>query len=366
MVNQGSMNTTGADGTLAGGGEILQFWGNNSSYDKEAPFLDNQLISQFNIIPIVKFAIVVLIFFLMIVAILKIFNIRSPFRGKGITRELDRMDKIKQRDLSILRANKAMQWVTNFVQHTPFSMNQRNKDYWQYNINRAGIKIPGGSRNMKAEELNAIINFIAMCAIGVSLIVILLINSFLGGVLIVSIIIVANTVPMMIIRSTVREKDLEIKENFADYYLMIHYVLLANAKTPLNGIMKSYAKTTNSKEMIRYIDACLHYIDTYGEYEATKYITKDYRELPEVGKLMRLIKQANEGGEIEAELYGFRTELLAAKRYAIEKRMEKLIKKAQMSFNILMPVLFQAILSAMAIYISDLGIASTIVGGLGM
>ena len=181
-----------------------------------------------------------------------------------------------------------------------------------------------------------------------------------------SIIIVANTVPMMIIRSTVREKDLEIKENFADYYLMIHYVLLANAKTPLNGIMKSYAKTTNSKEMIRYIDACLHYIDTYGEYEATKYITKDYRELPEVGKLMRLIKQANEGGEIEAELYGFRTELLAAKRYAIEKRMEKLIKKAQMSFNILMPVLFQAILSAMAIYISDLGIASTIVGGLGM
>lgn len=366
LAGHGSINTQGADGTLAGGGEILQFWGNNAPYDKEAPFLDNDLISQFGMIPVVKFAIVALIFFLMIVAILKIFNIRSPFRGKGITRELDRMDKIRQRDLSILRANKAMEWVTNLVQKSPFSMNQRNKEYWQYNINRAGIKIPGGSRNMKAEELNSIIMFCAWCGIAVSIFVTVVINSFLGAVLIVSIIIVANTVPLMIIRSTVREKDLEIKENFADYYLMIHYVLLASAKTPLNGIMRSYAKTTNSKEMIRYIDACIHYIDTYGEYEATKYITKDYRELPEVGKLMRLIKQANEGGEIEAELFGFRTELLAAKRYAIEKRMEKLIKKAQASFNILMPVLFQAILSAMAIYISDLGVASTIVGGLGM
>ncbi len=364
MVDQGSINTRGADGTLAGGGEILQFWGNNDAYDKEAPFLNNELIGQFNTIPIVKFAIVACIFFIMILVIMKVFNIRSPFKGKGITRELEQMDKIKQRDLSIMRANRAMAWVTNLVSHTPFTMNTRNKDYWQYNLNRAGIKIPGGSRIIKAEEFNSIVTFITGCCVGVCALVAILINSFLGVVLAVTIIVVANTVPMMIIRSTVREKDLEIKENFADYYLMIHYVLLASAKTPLAGIMKSYAKTTTSKEMQRYIDVCIHYIDTYGEYEATKYISKDYRELPEVGKLMRLIKQANEGGEIEAELLGFRTELLASKRYAIEKRMEKLIKKAQASFNLLMPVLIQAILSAMAIYISDLGIVSTIVGGM--
>lgn len=364
LVNAGSMKTTGADGTLAGGGEILQFWGKSEAYDNTAPYLDNDLISQFSTIPVVKLMIVALIFFIMILVVLKIFNIRSPFKGKGITRELEKMDKIKQRDQSIMKANRMMAWVTNLVQSTPFSMNERNKDYWQYNLNRAGIKIPGGSRNMKAEEFNAIVTFCMWCALAVSLVVIVLINSFLGAVLIVTIIVVANTVPMMMIRSTVAEKDLEIKENFADYYLMIHYVLLASAKTPLSGIMKSYAKTTTSKEMIRYIDACIHYIDTYGEYEATKYITKDYRELPEVGKLMRLIKQANEGGEIEAELMGFRTELLAAKHYAIEQRMAKLIKKAQRSFNILMPVLVQAILSAMAIYMSDLGVVSTIAGGL--
>lgn len=357
-------NTTGADGTLAGGGEILQFWGQGNEYTKNAPFLNNELISQFGMIPLVKLAIVLFIFFIMTLVILKIFNIRSPFKGKGITRELEQMDKIKQRDISIMRANRAMAWVTNLVNSTPFTMNERNKDYWQYNLNRAAIKIPGGSRMIKAEEFHAITMFISWCALAVALVVTVLVNSILGAVLMVSIIIVANTVPMMIIRSAVHEKDLEIKENFADYYLMIHYVLLASSKTPLSGIMKSYAKTTTSKEMQRYIDACVHYMDTYGEYEATKYISQDYRELPEVGKLMRLIKQANEGGEIEAELLGFRAELLSAKRYAIEQRMNKLIKKAQASFNILMPVLIQAILSAMAIYMTDLGVVGTIVGGM--
>ena len=81
---------------------------------------------------------------------------------------------------------------------------------------------------------------------------------------------------------------------------------------------------------------------------------------------MRLIRQTNEGGDIEAELMGFRTELLAASRYALEKRMEKLIAKAKASFNLLMPILFQAVLSAMSIYISDMGLIGTIAGGMGI
>ena len=54
--------------------------------------------------------------------------------------------------------------------------------------------------------------------------------------------------------------------------------------------------------MHRFVDCCIHYIDTYGEYEATKFITRQYREIPQVGKLMRLIRQANEGGDVRAEL----------------------------------------------------------------
>ena len=353
------MNTTAHDGSLAGGGEILQFWGNAELYNPNSPYLDNELIKQFSYIPFVKFAIMLLILFLMIVAILKIFNIRSPFKGKGITRELDYMDKVRKHDLSVMRANKMMTWMANFVAHTPFNLSTTSREYWNYNLSRAGIKIPGGARLMRAQEFHGMVTFAAMCCAAVSIIILVFVNSILGWLLLITIVVSAATMPMAMIRGTVREKDLEIKENFADYYLMLHYVLISSSSTPLEGIMKSYAKTTSSKEMQRYIDACVHYIDTYGEYEATRYIAKDFREIPEVGKLMRLIRQANEGGDIEAELMGFRTELLKAKQYALEKRMEKLIARARASFNLLMPILVQAILSAMAIYISDLGLMST-------
>lgn len=356
------MNTSGADGTPVGGGEILKYWGNADIYNKNSPYLDNDLIQLFNTIPIIKFVIMLLILLLMSIVILKIFNIKSPFKGKGITRELDYMEKVKKHDLSILRANRAMAWVTNFISKTPLHLGNANKEYWQYNLTRAGIKIPGGSRIIKAEEFHSIVMFIALCCMAVDILLLVFVNSILGWVLIISTIVIATSMPMMVLRSIVKEKDLEIKENFADYYLMLHYVLIANANTPLAGIMKSYSKTTSSKEMIRYIDSCIHYMDTYGEFEATRYIAKEYREIPEVGKLMRLIRQANEGGHIESELLGFRTELLNAKQYAIKKRMEKLVMKAQYSFNILLPILVQAILSAMAIYITDLGVAGSLFG----
>ena len=140
---------------------------------------------------------------------------------------------------------------------------------------------------------------------------------------------------------------------------MIHYVLLASAGTPISGIMKSFDKTTNSDEMHRFIDVCIHNIDTYGEYEGTRHIGRHYREIPQVGKLMRLIRQANEGGDVRAELVGFRDELLAAKKHTIRKRMEKVIMQAKMSFNILLPILFQAIASAAAIYLEDLSMTGS-------
>lgn len=349
------------NGNTVGGGEILDHigkQGNNSS-----PYLDNTLVRLFDSLPYVKFVIYILILLIMAVVILKLFRIKSPFKGRGIVSELNYIEQVKKRDASILRANKLMNWATNLVENSPFCLAKSQVEYWQYNITRANIRIPGKTRVMKAVEFNAIVQLITFCACCVGLIIVVLANVMLGWTLIIFTIVCSNFIPMAFLRQTVKAKDMEIQENFADYYLMLHYVLIANANTPLEGIMRSFAKTTNSKEMKHYIDVCIHYIDTYGEYESTRHIAKDYRELPEVGKLMRLIRQANEGGNIEAELIGFRTELLNAKRYAISKRMDRLVMKARASFNILMPVLVQAVISAMSIYWSDLGLASTLLGG---
>jgi hypothetical protein len=347
------MNT---DGTV-GGGEILKYWNQNSTNGTSK--LDTALIRQFMLLPVVRAIIIILSIIIAALVIVKIFEIRSPFKGRAITNELEHLDKVKKHDEAIVRANKMMQTCTLLIERSPLALNKSYVDYWTYNLSRANVRIPGGFRVMRPEEFNAIISVVEIFIIALSLVTSIFISAPLGMVTIIFTLVMASTLPMMFVRQTVRVKDEEIVANFADFYLMIHYVLLASAGTPVAGIMKSYDKTTSSEEMHRFIDVCLHYIETYGEYEGTRYIAKQYREIPEVGKLMRLIRQANEGGDVRAELIGFRNELIAAKKYALTKRMDRLVMKAKMSFNILMPVLIQAIISAMAIYLDDLSVASS-------
>lgn len=341
-----------------GGGEILQYVG-NSPEDKGYVSMDNSFIKQLDMLSSVKILIILLIIVAAVIAILKIMEVRSPFRGKAITTELDNLDKIKKHDDAVIRANKMITSITKIIENSPFNLNKSYIDYWTYNLERANIRIPGGYRVIKPQEFNAIIQAIQLLLCAIFLVFGIFISLPIGVILIIFTVSVASSLPMAYVRQLVKAKDNEIVENFADFYLMLHYVLLASAGTPIAGIMRSFDKTTSSQEMHRFVDVCIHYIDTYGEYDATRYIAKQYREIPQVGKLMRLIRQANEGGDVRAELLGFRNELLAAKKYAIKRRMEKVVSRARFSFNILMPILLQAIISAMAIYFDDLSLTSS-------
>jgi hypothetical protein len=341
----------------AGGGEILKFWGNDGS---ENPYLNDTIIKEFLAMPIVKGIIAALLVVLAVLIVMRIFKVRNPMDKKTISKELDHIANVRKHDESVIKANRLIKAITNLVEASPLSMDKSNIDYWKYNLTRANIRIPGKSRIMKPEEFNAIVRIVELLVAVIGILVGIVTNMIVSVLIIAVAFIFGSTLPLAFIRSSVKKKDLEIVENFADFYLMIHYVLLASASTPISGIMKSYDKTTESEEMHRFVDTCIHYIDTYGEFEATSYIAKEYREIAEVGKLMRLIRQANEGGDVRAELIGFRDELLSAKKYAIEKRMNKLVGKARASFAMLYIVLIQAIISAMAIYFDDLGVMSSL------
>lgn len=343
---------------LVGGGEVLDYLGGGSDR-KSFNAMDETAIQQLAMLPAVKILIMILLLIAAFLIIIKVLEIRSPFKGKAITRELENLDRIKKRDEEIIKANNMINSLTKIIENSPFNLDKSYIDYWAYNLTRADIRIPGKYRVMKPQEFNALIKIVELGLIAFFAIMGLLFNMAVGLVLIVMTISFSSSLPMMYIRGLVKAKDNEIIENFADFYLMLHYVLLASASTPISGIMKSFDKTTSSSEMHKFVDVCIHYIDIYGEYEATRFIGKQYREIPQVGKLMRLIRQANEGGDVRAELMGFRNELLSAKKYAIQKRMEKVVNKAKLSFNILTPILIQAVISAMAIYFEDLQLTST-------
>lgn len=341
-----------------GGGEVLQYVGNNTS-DNKYVYIDMQLVKQFIALPYIRMLIMFLLVVIALLIIARLFEMKSPFRGRAITNELEHIDRVKKRDALIVKANNMIMSLTKIVENTPFLLQRSYIEYWNYNLERANIRIPGGYRVMKAQEFNAVVKTVQAALILISAVIALLVSAPIGMMLIILIVVIGSTMPMASVRQKVKEKDREIIEYFADMYLMIHYVLLASAGTPISGVLKSFDKTTSSEEMHRFVDVCVHYIDTYGEYEATKFITRQYREIPQVGKLMRLIRQANEGGDIRAELIGFRDELIAAKKYAIEQRMNRIVMEARASFNILIIVLIQAIISAMAIYFKDLSIAQT-------
>lgn len=342
-----------------GGGEVLKYVGQDYKYKHEYLYMDEAFMNNLATMSTVRIAVILLLVVLAIIITLKILEIRNPLRGRAMVNELDYLDKIRKRDENIIKANKTIGIITKIVEMSPFALSKSYIDYWKYNLERANVRIPGGFRVMKPQEFNAIVKACEAASLLLSLLLCAFVSIPLGAMLAIATVFIGETMPMQTVRQSVKAKDAEIVENFADFYLMIHYVLLASAGTPIAGIMKSFDKTTDSEEMHRFIDVCLHNIDTFGEYEATRHITKQYREIPQVGKLMRLIRQANEGGDVRAELVGFRDELLSAKKYVIRRRMEKLVAQAKASFNILTPILIQAIISAMAIYVEDLSLAGS-------
>lgn len=310
----------------------------------------------------IKFGICLLILAIAAMAILRQFNIKSLLNKRGIQSNIDNITLLHKRDRNIMAANRALKMLSSIARIPLFAMDDITRDYMNYNIKRAGLKGPGGLKNLSADEFKGI------CIVGVTLVdmlVILMIPIYgisIGVILLVAITLLGNTMPQMFIRSAVMQKDLLLKEGFPDFYLMLHYVLLTGGKAPIDRVMKSYSKITDNMEILRFIDISVDYIETYGELRAMTYIAKDYREVSEVGKLCRLIKQLFEGADIENELLGFRTELIQQKKWAIERRCEKIIKKANASFGILMIVLIQAVISAMLIYLPDISSAGGLFG----
>lgn len=324
--------------------------------------MNEGLIATLANINTIKVVIILLILLVAVIFILRQFNIKSLFSGKGITSNIENIMAMHQRDKNILLANRVLKLVSSVARIPIFRDDEVTREYMQYNIKRAGIKGPGGFKDLSADE------FRGLTILGTAIVDLVFVLFTLFGMPAVTIIgIVAatfagSTLPKMVLRTTVAQKDAQLKAGFPDFYMMMHYVLLTGAKTPIDRVMKSYAKVTDSKEVLRFIDISVDYIETFGEYSAMQYIAKDYREVDYVGKFCRLIKQMLEGGDVTGELKGFRDELILAKKWEIEKRGDKLIARAKASFGILMVLLIQAVISAMMIYLPDLGSAGSIFG----
>lgn len=317
-------------------------------------YMDKGAIQSFNSVTAVKVLIIILLVVISVLIIMRLIGLRSLFQDRGITAELENINAIKKRDKQILRANHLLKRITKLVNRSGLNIGTKKYEYVEYNLRRAGVKTPGGFRVLTPDEFNACCKIGSLITTAIGIVVLATASILFGFVIIVGCAVLWNIVPMMIIRGIVADKDAEIKRNFFDLYLMLHYTLIAGAKTPIAKLFKSYGKQTNSEEMIEFTANCVDFLDTYGEFNATRLIAKEYREIAEVGRLMRLIRQQQDGGDITQELLGFKSQLVKEREYEVEQRMDKLVNRANDSFKVLMIILIQAIISAMSIYIPDI------------
>ena len=317
-------------------------------------YMDKGVIQSFNSVTAVKVLIIIFLVVISVLIIMRLIGLRSLFQDRGITAELENINAIKKRDKQILRANHLLKRITKLVNRSGLNIGTKKYEYVEYNLRRAGVKIPGGFRVLTPDEFNACCKIGSLITTAIGIVVLATASILFGFVIIVGCAVLWNIVPMMIIRGIVADKDAEIKRNFFDLYLMLHYTLIAGAKTPIAKLFKSYGKQTNSEEMIEFTANCVDFLDTYGEFNATRLIAKEYREIAEVGRLMRLIRQQQDGGDITQELLGFKSQLVKEREYEVEQRMDKLVNRANDSFKVLMIILIQAIISAMSIYLPDI------------
>ena len=340
--------------TTVGGVEALDFFSKFTN-ETEWTYMDGELIKHFQNLGLYKLLIVALILTICIILMLKLLGIRTITQDAGVRAEIDNVKTLRKTEKSIIARQKSLNRLKGIVAALGLNPGQVYADYMNYNLKRAGIMAPAGDRALDAFEFNALVKAGIACTTVVCLFVMLFLNLTLGFLLLLLALVMWNTIPNMYVRSLAMEKDTIINNNFFDFYQEIHYILINGGNASISKRIRSYQKgVRNNPEMVRFADTCADYIDIYGEAEGSTYIAKEYREIPDVTKLMRLIKQFNDGGDIKQDLIGFRDKLLLEKQMRMEDEQKKLVTKARLSFNILMIVLVQAILSAMAIYLPDL------------
>lgn len=340
-----------------GGGEILELGVKNK---EQNPWFNWELINQYDMLDWIKVGIIILLILITVLIILKIFRIRTVMKHKGLANELETIRALRQRDLYVIKANKWMSFITNLFEQSIFKCNKSNKEYIDYNLKRANVRVIGGFRPMVMEEFYSIVKLFTaiLCVMGVVLGV--AVSPVVGLVVVILSIWGSTILPMIVVRNIVKSRNATVKRNFFDMYCKLHYSLYAGGVTPINKLLSIYAKTTDNPEMLRFVDNCNNLIETYNEYGATTLIADEYREIAEVGKLMRLIKQQADGADIKAELIGFREELIEQEKYRLSVITNKNIAKVKRSFMLLMILLGQVIISAMTIYFPDLGILTSL------
>lgn len=322
--------------------------------------MNEKLMNELQYMWVMKFSIVILIAIAAVFLILKVVG-RKRIKNRGMSEIANNYALIQKHDKKILKTEANLRKIRSLIENTPLVINSNTeREYLQYNLNRANIRI--AERQMTADEYNAICRAIEFACVCAFILFGVFVNGLVGVVGIIAVIMIGEMLPKAIVRSIVNAKDKEISTNFPDLYLLLHYNMVGGLKTSIYRNLQACKSTIKSKELQEFIGRWMGYINESGEPQSVSKMAADYREIHEVVRLMRIVKQIYDGDDVRNELEGYRQELVNKQYEQVIEKQKAISAKATRSLMVVMLILVQAIISAMGIYLPDISSIGSLFG----
>lgn len=330
------------DGGYVGGGEVLNLFGK-----KEVIYGLSE--TAYNIKLNAPKAIILLTFVLMFAMVYGLVQIFGVFNSATLASLNSTLTLSLSVDKKQWQMRKFLNAMVALQSRGIFRLDPYKADDLSFNLQRLGWKLR--DIPLTAEMYNGLKIFasIITAVIG-ALAGLVTMNPMAPMIAVIFIILIGSLDVFVAMR--VHQLDEEISKNFLELYLILYHTMVADGGASLAGLLRVYLSTADG-EMAIVTEKIIYSLETYGEALGCDKLTNAFRH-EYVTRLMRLIKGYTQGADVRDDLRGFRALLIENREREIERESEKLQMKARMSFYILMPVLVQAIISAMAIYFGDI------------
>lgn len=334
--------TQGWNGDLVGGGEVLNFFGTTEVIAGLSKTAYNMRLNT----PKAMWGLTILLTLAMIYGVVSVFGIFSSATIANVSSMVAMSLSVDKKQW---RMRKFLNTMISLQNRGIFKLDPYKADDLSFNLSRLGWELRGIP--LTAEMYNGLKLFASIIILLASIVGSLVTwNPAVGIIGLILMLFVGSIDTFIAMR--VKQLDEEISANFLELYLILYHTMVADGGASLASLLRVYLVTAEG-EMKVVTEKIIYSLDTYGEALGCDKLTNAFRH-EYVTRLMRLIKGYVQGADVRDDLKGFRVLLIENREREIERESERLQMKARMSFYILMPVLVQAIISAMAIYFGDI------------
>lgn len=331
-----------SDGGYVGGGEVLNLFGKTEVIYGISKTAYNIRLNT----PKAMVTLTVLFVLAMIYGLVTVFGIFNSATLANLSYNLSLSLSVDKKQW---RMRKFLNAMVSLQSRGIFKLDPYKADDLSFNLQRLGWKLR--DIPLTAEMYNGLKVFSSICCAVLGILAaILTLNPIALLVAVVGIVLISSMDVFIAMR--VHQLDEEISKNFLELYLILYHTMVADGGASLSSLLRVYLSTADG-EMALVTEKIIYSLETYGEALGCDKLTNAFRH-EYVTRLMRLIKGYVQGADVRDDLKGFRALLIENREREIMHESEKLQMKARASFYILMPVLVQAIISAMAIYFGDI------------